>query len=149
MFEEKESTMLDFSVSWPQLLAVAFANFLVSWLYYSPMAPWFKAWVVGIGGDPEKRGPTEAEKREMPLLMGGALLSSFLLSYGLQVLVRSLGASGFWNGALVGTVAWLAFAVTHSLNTRFEGRKPRVLLINNGLYFFSYAAFAGLIAAWR
>jgi len=52
-----------------------------------------------LGVDPKKKGMTEADRKAMPRMMGGAV---------------------------VGLVAWLAFVVTHSLNTQFEGRKPVV-----------------------
>ncbi|MBC8061368.1 MAG: DUF1761 domain-containing protein, partial [Clostridiaceae bacterium] len=66
-----------------------------------------------------------------PRLMVGALIATFLFSYGLQVLIPSLNATNFVNGAVIGFVAWFTFSVSHSLNTQFEGRKPVVLLINN------------------
>ena len=141
--------MLQFQVSWLPLVVGAVANFFVSWLYYSPVAPWFKAWVVGTGGDPNKPGPTEEERKRMPMLMGSAALASLILAYGVQVVVHSIGIASFWGGALVGVVCWLAFAVTHGLNTLFEGRKGSVLVINDGLFLITYAGLAGLAAIWR
>jgi hypothetical protein len=141
--------MINLSLSWLPLLTVAVANFLLSWLYYSPAAPWFKAWLVGAGQDPNKKEMTAEDKKAMPRLMGGAVVSSLLLSCGLEVFVRSVGAVDFGTGALVGLAAWLAFAVTQSLNSQFEGRKPVVLVINNVLYLLTYAAFSGLLAVWR
>jgi hypothetical protein len=145
----EEENMLDLSVSWLQLVVVAAVNFFVSWLYYSPAVPWFKAWARGIGMDPGKREMTEEEKKGMPGLMLGAALASLLLSYGLQVFVRGTGASTFGSGALVGAAAWLAFVVTQGLNTRFEGRKDSVIVIGYGLYLPTYAVFAGLLAVWK
>jgi len=141
--------MLDFSLSWLPFIVIAVANFFLSWLYYSPAAPWFKAWQAGVGMDPSKRQMTEADRKAMPRLMGGALVASLLLSYGLQVAVHSIKATDFGTGALVGLVAWLAFVVTHSLNTQFEGRKPVVLVINNVLYAVTYIVFGGVVAVWR
>lgn len=141
--------MINLSISWLPFATVAVANFILSWLYYSPAAPWFKAWQRGIGVDPDKRSMTEAEKKAMPRLMGGALVSTLLFAYGLQVLVHSLGAKDFLAGASVGLVLWLGFVLTHSLNTQFEGRKPVVLLINNLHYLLSYALFGGLVAVWN
>jgi UDP-N-acetylmuramyl pentapeptide phosphotransferase/UDP-N-acetylglucosamine-1-phosphate transferase len=141
--------MIDFSVSlWP-LLAVALVNFVLSWVYYSPLAPWFKVWQKSVGFDPNKTEMTEQDKKDMPRLMGGALVATFIFSYGLQMVVHSVHAQDFLSGALVGVVAWFTFAITHSLNTQFEGRKPVVLLINNGLYLLTYAGFGGLIAVWK
>lgn len=85
----------------------------------------------------------------MPRLMGGALVATFLFSYGLQVLIHSIKVNDFLGGVLVGVVVWLGFAVTHSLNTQFEGRKPIVLVINNVWYLISYAVFGGIVAVWN
>lgn len=141
--------MLDFSVSILPLVSVALANFVLSWLYYSPLAPWFKAWQLGVGVDPNKKEMTEQDKRDMPRLMGGALVATFLFAYGLSVFVHNIQATDFLSGALVGVGAWFTFALTHSLNTQFEGRKPVVLVINNGLYLISYAVFGGILAIWK
>jgi UDP-N-acetylmuramyl pentapeptide phosphotransferase/UDP-N-acetylglucosamine-1-phosphate transferase len=141
--------MLDFNVSIFPLLTVAIVNFILSWVFYSPVAPWFKAWQIGVGADPNKTEMTEEDKKAMPRLMGGAVVATFLFSYGLQVFVHSLHAKDFIGGAVIGFVAWFAFAATHSLNTQFEGRKPVVLLINNFLYIITYVVFGGIIAIWK
>jgi hypothetical protein len=138
--------MINYSVSLFPFFFVAFANFFLSWLYYSPIMPWFKAWEKGVALDAEKQGMTKEVKTSMPRLMSGAVLASFLFSYSLQVIVHSINATDFLTGALVGIVIWAGFAVSHSLNTQFEGRKPVVLLINHGLYFFSYLLFGGIVA---
>ena len=140
--------MLDFTLSWLPFLAIAVVNFFLSWLYYSPGVPWFKAWQRGIGMEPNKP-MTDEDRKAMPRLMGGAVIASFLLSYGLQVFVHSVKAVDFSTGAVVGVAAWLVFAVTQSLNSQFEGRKPVVLVINNVLYLVTYAVFGGLVAIWR
>ena len=141
--------MLDFSFAWLPFVVIAVANFFISWLYYSPSVPWFKTWQVNTGMDPDKKTMTEADKKAMPRLMGGAAVATLLFSYGLQVVVHSIKATDFGTGLLLGVVVWLAFAVTHSLNTQFEGRKPVVLLINNCLYLVTYAVGAGVVAIWR
>ena len=141
--------MLDFSVSvWP-LLVVAVANFFLSWIYYSPAVPWFKAWQKAVGMDPNKTEMTDEDKKAMPGLMFGALVATFLLAYGLQVVVHSLKVTDFWGGALVGVVLWAAFALTQGLNARFEGKKASLLVINGVWYLVTYAGFGGLVAVWR
>jgi len=141
--------MIDFSFSWLPFVVIAVANFFLSWIYYSPVVPWFRAWQVGVGMDPSKKQMSEADRRAMPRLMGGAAVASLLFSYGLQVVVHSVKAVDFGTGVLVGVAVWLAFAVTHSLSTQFEGRKPVVLVINNCLYLVTYAIGAGVVAIWR
>jgi uncharacterized membrane protein len=141
--------MLDFSISWLPFVVVAFVNFFVSWLYYSPGMPWFKAWLIGIGMDPNKKEETDEDRKAMPRLMGGAAIATLLFSYGIQVIVHSLKASDFISGSIIGLVLWFAFVVTHSLNTQFEGRKPVVLLINNAFYLVAYIVFGGIVAVWK
>lgn len=139
--------MLDFQVSVVPLAVVTVANFFLSWLWYSPllfMKPWAKA--LGFWGKTEM---TPEEKKAMPLLFLNGIVASLLLALGLQVLVRSLGAAGFGEGALIGIVLWAGFALTHSLNTLWEGRKIVVLAINNGLFLLTYAVFGGILAVWR
>jgi UDP-N-acetylmuramyl pentapeptide phosphotransferase/UDP-N-acetylglucosamine-1-phosphate transferase len=138
--------MIDFSIAVLPFIIIGVANFVVSWLYYSPLAPWFKTWQIGVGADLDRKEMTEEEKKAMPRLMGGAVVASFLLSYGLQVIIHSVNARDFISGATIGFVLWFGFAVTHSLNTQFEGRKPIVLVINNVLYMLTYSAFGGIIA---
>jgi hypothetical protein len=128
------------------LIVVAVANFLLSWLWYSP-ALFFKPWAKALGNSGKE--PTEADRKAMPFLMLSGLVASFILSYGLQVVVHSVGATSFLGGLLVGVVVWAAFALTHSLNTLFEGRKPVVLAINNGLFLLTYAVFGGIVAVWK
>ena len=138
--------MIDFKLSVLPFIIIFVTNFFLSWIYYSPMVPWFKTWQIGIGADINKTEMTEEDKKSMPRLMGGAVVASLLLSYGLQIIVHSVKANDFASGALVGFVLWMGFVVTHSLNTQFEGRKPIILVINNVLYLLTYTVFAGIVA---
>lgn len=141
--------MLDFSVSvWP-FVVIAVANFFLSWVYYSPAVPWFQIWQKGIGMDPNKKAPSEEDMKRMPGLMLGAALATLLLSYGLQVFIHSLRVTDFGSGALVGVAAWLVFAVTQGLNTRFEGKPFSLFVINTIWYLVTYAVFGGIVAVWR
>lgn len=137
---------MDLSLSVLPFIVIGVVNFILSWLYYSPMVPWFKTWQIGVGADVNKTQMTEEDMKSMPRLMGGAVVATFLFSYGLQVVVHSVKATDFGAGAVVGIVLWLGFVVTHSLNTQFEGRKPVVLVINNVFYLVAYAVFGGIVA---
>ena len=141
--------MIDFTVSIAPLVTIAVVNFILSWLFYSPVVPWFKTWQINVGMDPNKTEMTEEDKKAMPRLMGGAVVATFLFSYGLQVIVHSVHAADFATGALTGLVLWFGFAVMFGLNTQFEGRKPMLLVINNALYLITFTVFGGIIAIWK
>lgn len=138
---------LDFSVSVLPLIVLTIANFFLSWFWYSPVL-FAKPWSKALGWELKKE-MTEDEKKAMPGLFLSGLIASALLIYALQVVVHSLKAGDFVTGALIGLVIWFGFALTHSLNTLWEGRKPIVLTINNGLFLLTYAGFGGLLAIWR
>jgi hypothetical protein len=141
--------MLVFNLQLPQFLSVAVLNFMLGWLWYSPMTPWFKAWAKGAGVNPDPKKMSKADRERMPMLFGGAIVSSFLLSYGLQVLVHSLNLQGFGSGALLGLLLWTLLPVPVLLGTLWEGRKTVVVLINLGNYLVICTLFTGLLAAWR
>ena len=71
--------MINFEISILPLILIAVLNFFISWIYYSPITPWFKTWCQVVGVSPEKEFTAEDKKR-MPFLMGGAVIGSFLLS---------------------------------------------------------------------
>ena len=138
--------MIDLQLSILPFIIVFIANFFVSWIYYSPMVPWFKTWQISVGADINKTEMSAEDKKSMPRLMGGAVIASLLFAYGLQIIVHSVNATDFVSGALVGFILWMGFVITHSLNTQFEGKKPIVLVINNVLYLATYTIFGGIIA---
>jgi hypothetical protein len=107
--------MIDFSVSAAPLVVLAVCNFFLSWIWYSPML-FAKPWMRALGIDP-KRVMTAEDKKKMPVLFLSGIIASFLVVYGMMVIVHSLKATGFLSGMGAGVVVWAGFALTHSLNT--------------------------------
>lgn len=137
--------MIDFHVTLFPLIALSAINFFLSWLWYSPLL-FAKPWMKALGK--EGNETTEAERRGMPWLLLSGVCSSVLTVYGLMVIVHTFKADTFAKGMLAGAVIWAGFAVTHSLNTLWEGRRPLVLAINNGLFLLTYVIFGGTLAIW-
>ena len=142
--------MLNFGVNYGHVAALAVVNFFLSWIWYSPLL-FARPWMIALGKDPDRgmQDMTEAEKKMMPFLFANGFISSFLLAFALAVVVASVGAKDFGGGACAGLVAWIGFSLTGSLGTLWEGRHPKVLLINNGLFALTYIAFGGILAAWN
>lgn len=141
--------MLNWTLQIPQFLALALANFMLGWLWYSPIAPWFKTWAKGVGVNPDPKKMSKADKARMPYLFGGAIVSSFALSLVLQIVVRTLNAQSFGQGAVIGLALWAGLVIPVLLGTLWEGRKGVVVAINAGNYLVICAGFAGLLALWR
>lgn len=138
-----------FTIQIPQLLAILVANFLLGWLWYSPALPFMKPWAKALGINPDPKKMSKAEKKRMPQLFAGALISSLAISFVLQVLVRSLNAQSFGAGAVIGLLLWAGQVIPYGLGTLWEGRKPVVIGINLGNYLVANVVFAGILAVWR
>jgi hypothetical protein len=139
--------MIDFSFSALPFAVLSLANFVLSWLWYSPIL-FAKPWLRARGVEPQHE-MTAAEKSKMPWLFLSGIVSSCLMTYGMMVIVNSLRLSSFGGGMIAGLALWAGFALTHSLNTLWEGRKPLVLSINNGLFLLTYVLFGGILAVWK
>jgi hypothetical protein len=140
--------MLNLTLQAPQFLVIALANFMLGWLWYSPLG-FMKPWAKALNLDLNKPEMSAEDKRRMPFLFGGALLSSLALSFVLQVLVRSLNAQDFGQGAVIGLALWGGLIIPYGLGTLWEGRKAVVIAINLGNYLVACVIFAGVLAAWR
>jgi len=111
--------MLNLNVNWLHIGALGAANFFLGFAWYSYIfrKPWMKA----LGFTSEHMNDPEAKKR-MPILMGAAAVTAFLLSFGSQVLVQSLNAGDAASGAMVGLFVALVFVAAHASGGLFEGR---------------------------
>ena len=65
------------------------------------------------------------------------------------MLVRSLGATTFGAGAVVGLLLWVGQIIPYGLGTLWEGRKPVVIGINVGNYLVANVIFGGILAVWH
>jgi hypothetical protein len=139
--------MLHFEINFIHWLVIAFVNFFLSWLWYSPVL-FAKPWAAALGLKMDGQ-MTDAQKKEMPFLFLSAIVSSLLFTYLLYVFILTLGATTALQGATIGAFLYLGFSLTGSLNTVWEGRKMIVLLINNGLFLLTFAGFGAIFALWK
>ena len=139
--------MLKFDLIWSHVAVVTLANFMLGWLWFSPVL-FVKPWMRALGKDPNRK-PTKADMAQMPKLMAGALLTSFLFSAGTAVLVQSLGAADAGQGAILGAFVGLVFIASHQLGTAFEGRKGMVILISSAHGLAALIMDAAIHGAWH
>lgn len=142
--------MLNFAIPLGHVAALALANFLLSWAWYSPLL-FAKPWMLALGMDPDRgmADMSEAEKKKMPFLMLGGVVSSLLKVLVMALLVGSLNIQDAGTGAELGLLAWAGLTLSASIDTLWEGRKPKVLLINNALFALTYAGLGAALAVWR
>ncbi len=77
-----------------------------------------------------------------------ALVLALLLNLGFNVLLGWTGAAGAGQGAFLGLLAWLAFAVpTAVVHPTFEGRPPMLAVLYVGQHLVEYLLI-GLAQGW-
>jgi hypothetical protein len=142
-----EADMLKFDLIWMHVALVTLANFLLGWAWFSPLL-FMKPWMRGLGKDP-KHKPTKKEMADMPRLMAGALLSAFLMSLGMAVLVASVGITDAMAGLALGLLVGVALLAAHSLGTTFEGRKLTVIAISAGYGVATLVLDGAIFGSWH
>jgi hypothetical protein len=139
--------MLQFNPNWAHIAALALANFVLGWAWYSPLL-FAKPWMKALKVSPDHSKGPEAMKG-FPRLMAGAAATSVLLSLGSLVLVQSLGAVTAQQGFGIGLFVALVFVAAHASGSLFEGRPALVWAIGA----LHAAAVLGMDcavhAAWR
>lgn len=130
------------SINYLAVLASAIAYFAIGGVWYTVFAkPWMKA-----------VGKTEQEIRQrasaLPYVasLAGALLAALILSH----FVHSVGASTAWDGARIGLLGALAFAISATIGDYFFVGRPRVLFyINHGYHLIGLAVMGAILAIWK
>ena len=138
--------MLNLQITWGPFLAVALLNFVLGWLWYSPLlfaGPWAKALKIKMGKMDKKA------KQKMPYLFAGAIFSSLAISFTLQILTQSLNMTSFGSGVIVGLLTWLGFSVPTTLGSLWEGKPTIVVIINLGNSIVAYSLMGGILASWH
>ncbi|HLP79264.1 MAG TPA: DUF1761 domain-containing protein [Acidobacteriota bacterium] len=135
--------VLDFSVNLVAVVVAAVVSFIIGFAWYSS-ALFGTRWMALSGIDAKKRNT-----KPMGLLMVGAFLTAFIISYALAIFVKSTSATGWMGGAAVGFLAWIGFVATIMLGGQFWEDEPFALyMINAGHYLVTFVVSGALVAAW-
>ena len=131
------------AVNWLAIVVAAVIQFVVGFLWYSPMLfgnQWMK--LSGIKPDPK------VKPSAMMMPMVGMFVLTLITAFVLSGFIGYAGAKGAVDGALVGVMAWLGFmATTHASSVLFE-RKPKALYVLNVGHMLAAMALAGAILGY-
>ena len=122
-------------------------NMALGALWYSPILlgkPWMAA--AGITAeDIEAAGKGEQYKG-----YATAVVVSIVLVFVLALLTQNLGIDEALDGLVLGLVAGIGLvAASQAPNYSFEGRPPRLFLINLGYSVVGFAIIGVLLAVWQ
>ena len=116
-------------------------------------AGWYSAlgkpWMAGVGLTMEDLEAMKGTARQWyPYVV--AAVSALVFTLGLALVIQGMGAEGVVDGLILGLLAAIGFIVTSYATTySFEGRSPKLFLINIGYPVISYAIIGVLLAVWQ
>ena len=132
---------MNFAVNYLAVLGAAIAGAVINAAWYSGI---FARQVNAL----RAADPTIAGRAPAPPLYSVALAAQLIMAFTLAVFLRTLGFTGWGNGAMVGFFAWLGFTVTAlAVVQTFGYRKPMFTVIDGGNWLVTLLAMGAIIGA--
>lgn len=121
------------------ILVAAVVSMAIGYVWYAP-AVFGSTWMKAIG---KTKKSMQAEKKDMPMVMGVAFLVSLLMAFVLDQFLVQFGVSDFVNAMRIAFMLWLGFVATVTLvNEMYDKKRWSVYVINGGYQLVSMLAMA-------
>jgi hypothetical protein len=127
-------------ISWLAVLVAAIVKFAIGALWYSPVG-FLKQWQEATKAPPNAmEGTTTGMIAEaIGDLVMAYILARFIAFYG----------HGFWNGILIGVMAWLGFVAPFLANQIYFEKRPQQVAVINGAYsLISLIVMGAILGVW-
>ncbi len=118
-------------VNYIAVLLASIASMIVGSLWYSPLL-FGNLWTKLQGFT--KRDIEKVKNKGMKKLYLISFISNLIMAYVLAYFIGSVGISGFFDGAIIGFMAWIGFVATIMINRVLWENKPVELYLLNILY---------------
>jgi len=122
-------------------------------VYYAGGAFWYspvlfaRPWMAAVGFTEEKM--TEAKKNVWKSYLT-ALVSAFLISFGMARLMSYMNVYSLMGGLQTGFWSWLIFVMTTlATNSSFAGRSLKLYLIDGFYHFYGFMVMRIILGVWQ
>lgn len=127
-------------VNWLAVVVAAVINMFVGFLWYGPL--FGQTWLRLIGKSPQD---IEQDNSMYAISALAALVSAYVLA----VIIRTVGVTGWVNGALTGAFVWIGIGATGTLvYTTFEGPPRSVWSLHAAYQLVVFLIMGALFAVW-
>lgn len=124
-------------ISWTAILVTVVANFILGFLWYTPL--FGKVWAKEMGFDTTKQPPAGAMAKGMIIMVIGNFLMAYVFAHNNAAWSFVPGMSEMPKVAVIlnaGIFTWLGFYLPIDLNTvAWESRSWKLFFINTGYHF--------------
>lgn len=133
-------------VNYLAVIVCAIASEVIGALWFSPLL-FAKQWMSALGIKPEDM---EAMKKYAMKGYIAAFVCAFIGAFAAAILIIRIDVGTIFGGMRLGAFVWLGFALTTALPaTIFEGRKLKLLLINQAYYLIVFVLTGLILVAWK
>lgn len=133
---------MNFAINYLAVLAAAIAGVVINALWYSVV---LKGQVDAL----RKADPTIAGRQPAPPMYGVAMGAQLVMAFVLAVLIKSLGVTGWMDGAMVGFFGWLGFTVTAMAQVHTFGyRQPGFIFVDGANWLIAALVMGAILGAW-
>ena len=140
---------IEANINYMAVIVSAAANFLLGWLWYSPML-FGKQWMKMMGFDKLSKAQQADMKKKMGVSIFMGIVTSFVIAYILAHFVAYTGSTTIGMGMQTGFWIWLGFIATTMMGTvLWEGKPWKLYFINVGYYLVSFHIMGAILAAWK
>ena len=134
---------VNFGVNLLAVIVAAVIAIVIGFVYYSPQAMGNR-WMAYLNTTRAQLGNPE------PSGMGAGVVASLVNAWVLGVLALNLGATGIWDGILLGILCWLGFMATITAAEIAFLKQPWGLwLVNNIHNVIVQVVMAVIVTSWR
>ncbi len=119
---------------------------MIGFVWYSP-GVLGESWMKAAGKTKHEIGKTPSGKMRNIYLL--TFIGALVMSYVLAIFIFYIHATSFSQGVQVGFWLWVGFvATTSSGSYLFEGRSPKIYIINNGYNLLALMMMGALLAVF-
>ncbi len=140
-------------LNWLAILAAVIANIALGFMWYGPLLG--KVWMKEMKMPADSKPESGTMQRTMILMIGGSLLTAYVLAHGVQVWRPSTWhvgavASSAMYGFFAGLFVWIGYYVPVLFaGVAWEGKSWKLFSINAGYYLVSLQVMGAILACWR
>jgi hypothetical protein len=139
--------MEEIHISWTAILVTVVANFILGFLWYTPL--FGKVWAKEMGFDTSVKPPAGALAKGMIIMVIGNFLMAYVFAHNNAAWSFVPGMSEMPIGGQIANAAlftWLGFYLPIDLNTvAWESRSWKLFFINTGYHLAMVAVAAAIL----
>ena len=138
---------MEIPINYVAVGGAAVASMVIGYLWYGPI--FGKKWMAlsGITQDQISASKKKGMVKEYALMFVGSLVMAYVLAHAFVFASTYMKVSGTMAGLSVGFWNWLGFIAPVTLGVvLWEGKSPKLWVLNNGYYLFSLLVMGAILA---